>query len=103
MYYVLPRLFGSAGQTCCTEITVSTCWQPGSACQQMWPSIFAIVAEAVGHIMLLIPAAVRQLIAEGQPFADAEWEAWLKQRDEAQTNGQPFDEPPPSQRRNGRD
>ena len=45
--------------------------------------------------MLLIPAAVRKLIAEGQQKADAEWDAWLKRRDEAQTNGQPFYEPPP--------
>ena len=28
---------------------------------------------------------------------NAEWEAWLKRRDEAQANGQPFDEPSPSQ------
>ena len=66
-------------------------------------SILAIVVEVVGRIMLLIPAAVKKLIAEGQQKADAEWEAWLRRRDEAQANGQPFDEPPPSQRRNGRD
>ena len=66
-------------------------------------SVFAIVVEVVGRIMLLIPAAVRKLIAEGQQKADAEWESWLRRRDEAQANGQPFDEPPPSQRRNGRE
>ena len=66
-------------------------------------SVFAIAVEVIGRIMLLIPAAVRKLIAEGQQKADAEWEAWLKRRDEAQSNGQPFDEPPPSQRRNGRE
>ena len=28
---------------------------------------------------------------------NAAWDAWLKRRDEAQANGQPFDEPSPSQ------
>ncbi len=28
---------------------------------------------------------------------NAEWEAWLKRRDETQANGQSFDEPSPSQ------
>ena len=32
---------------------------------------------------------------------DAEWEAWLKRRDEARENGQPFDELSPSQRAQG--
>ena len=34
---------------------------------------------------------------EGRRENNAEWEAWLKRRDEAQANGQPFDEPSPSQ------
>ena len=34
---------------------------------------------------------------------DAEWDAWLKRRDEAQKNGQPFDEPSPSQRDQSQD
>ena len=34
---------------------------------------------------------------EGRREKNAEWEAWLKRRDEAQANGQPFDEPSPSQ------
>ena len=56
--------------------------------------------------MLLIPAAVKKLKEEGRREArqevNAEWEAWLKRRDEAQANGQPFDEPTPSQRRKDR-
>ena len=56
--------------------------------------------------MLLIPATVKELKEEGAREArrelNAEWETWLRRRDEAQTNGQSFDEPPPSQRRNGR-
>ena len=34
---------------------------------------------------------------EGRRETNAEWEAWLKRRDEAQANGQQFDEPSPSQ------
>lgn len=35
---------------------------------------------------------------EGRKERDAEWEAWLKRRDAALANNQPFDEPPPSAR-----
>ena len=66
-------------------------------------SVFAIVVEVIGRMVLLIPAAVKKLKEEARQELNAEWEAWLRRRDAAQTNGQPFDEPPPSQRRNGRD
>ncbi len=36
---------------------------------------------------------------EGRRERDVEWEAWLKRRDEAMANNQPFNEPPPSARR----
>ena len=35
---------------------------------------------------------------EGRKERDAQWEAWLKRRDVALANNQPFDEPPPSAR-----
>ncbi len=78
-------------------------------------SILAIVVEVVGRMVLLIPAAVKKLKEEGRQEGrqegrrearqelNAEWEAWLRRRDESQANGQSFDEPPPSQRRDGRD
>ena len=34
---------------------------------------------------------------EGHEEANAAWQAWLQRWREAQTNNQPFDEPPPSQ------
>ena len=37
--------------------------------------------------------------AEGVSSADAEWEAWLDRRSKAESDGIPFDEPPPSARR----
>ena len=70
-------------------------------------SLFAIAVEVIGRMVLLIPAAVKKLKEEGRQEGrqetHAEWEAWLRRFIEAQANGQPFDEPPPSQRRNGKD
>ena len=43
----------------------------------------------------------QQLIEQGVEQADAEWEDWIRRRDEARANNAPFDEPPPSSRRNG--
>ena len=37
-------------------------------------------------------------VAEGRRGADAEWEAWLQRRMEAEQRGEPFDEPLPSER-----
>ena len=34
--------------------------------------------------------------AEGRAEQDAMWEAWNARRMEAEENGEPFDEPPPS-------
>ena len=35
---------------------------------------------------------------EGRAERDAEWDAWNQRRMEADANGEPFTEPPPSQR-----
>ena len=62
-------------------------------------STFAIIVEVGGRIVLLIPAAIRKIKDEGRQEVHAEWEAWLKRRNEAEANNLPFDEPPPSQRK----
>jgi predicted transposase YdaD len=57
-------------------------------------------------MVLLIPAAVKKLKeqgrqqgrVEGRQEERAEWDAWLRRRNEAEANNRPFDEPPPSQR-----
>ena len=61
--------------------------------------------------MLLIPAAVKKIMEqgrqegreqgrqEGRQEERAEWEAWLRRRNEAEANNLPFNEPPPSQRK----
>ena len=69
-------------------------------------SAFAIIVEVGGRIVLLIPATIKKLKDEGRKEGEehgmererARWVEWLKRRDEAEANNQPFDEPPPSQR-----
>ncbi len=39
--------------------------------------------------------------ARGRAKERAEWRAWLERSREAQARGEPFDEPPPGERRNG--
>ena len=41
---------------------------------------------------------IARAVAEGRRGADAEWEAWLQRRMEAERRGEPFDEPLPSER-----
>ena len=38
---------------------------------------------------------------QGQSERDAEWEEWFRQFMDSQQKGIPFDEPPPSRRKNG--
>ena len=48
-----------------------------------------------------IARAVAEGVVEGRRGADAEWEAWLQRRMEAEQRGEPFDEPLPSERSAG--
>ena len=48
-----------------------------------------------------IARGIAQGIDQGQAESDAEWEDWFAQFMESQEKGIPFDEPPPSRRRNG--
>ena len=64
-------------------------------------------AKEVGSYMVLygrISRRKQQLIeqgkVEGVKQTDAEWEAWIRRRDEALANNEPFDEPPPPFLRN---
>jgi hypothetical protein len=62
-------------------------------------SAVAIIVEVGGRMVLLIPAAVKKLKEQGRQEERAEWEAWLRRRNEAEANNRPLDEPPPSQRK----
>lgn len=73
---------------------------------------FTICTEFGGRMVLLIPAAVRKLKAEGKAegvregiqMANQRWVGWLERRSAAERDGLPFDEPPPAgpQSGNGR-
>ena len=41
----------------------------------------------------------REQIARAVRGTDAEWEAWLQRRMQAEQRGEPFEEPPPSAQR----
>ena len=72
--------------------------------QGMGPIVIAVAAETlvlIEGIEMLAERYLRRRYQEGREAERKElneaWEAWLKRRDEAMANNQPFNEPPPSQ------
>ena len=53
-------------------------------------SAVAIIVEVGGRMVLLIPAAVKKLKEQGRREERAEWEAWLRRRNEAEANNRPL-------------
>ena len=41
-------------------------------------------------------------LEEGEERANRAWRDWLREREEAEAEGRPFNEPPPDQRMNGK-
>ena len=67
-------------------------------------ALFAALSwELIKPMVLFAPMLKKKFInqgrEEGREEANQRWEAWLKRRDEAEANGQPFNEPPPSEAR----
>ncbi len=72
----------------------------------------AILVEVIGYMVLLIPARIKQLKAEGHAEGHKagreeerqEWLAWYERQQVAFREGIPFNEPPPAgpQGRNGK-
>ncbi len=73
-------------------------------------ALFAALSwEVIKPMVLFAPMLKKKFIDQGRKEGLAEgeergqkaerqrWEAWLKRRDEAEANNQPFDEPPPSE------
>ena len=71
-------------------------------------AFFALVTvQGVAILMVLYNAAINLLVKpiiekhrdqgrqEGHAEANQQWEAWLQRKTEAESNGLPFDEPPP--------
>jgi hypothetical protein len=54
-----------------------------------------VIVEAVGFMILLIPARIRKLKEEGKVDMWAQWDSWNARRMKAAEQGVPFDEPPP--------
>ena len=48
-------------------------------------------------------AQIARAVAAGRRESDAEWDAWLQRRLDAEQRGEPFDEPSPSARRRAAD
>ena len=70
----------------------------------MGPIVIAVAAETlvlIEGIEMLAERYLRRRYQEGREAERKElneaWEAWLKRRDEAMANNQPFNELPPSQ------
>ena len=51
------------------------------------------------QIARAVAAAEAVAVVKGRSESDAEWDAWLERRMQAEQRGEPFDEPPPSARR----
>ncbi len=65
-----------------------------------------MVLTETGRYLMVLAAAFeewrekrrREQIARAVHENNAEWEAWLQRRAQAEQRGEPFDEPPPSAR-----
>ena len=89
-----------------------------------WPEVIIAIGQGIGPWILIIAAESiitaesymwvserykqRRYLQgheegreEGRAEAYEEWEAWNRRREAAQTAGEPFNEPPPSLKRNG--
>ena len=53
-------------------------------------------AQAKAQTKKALAEAKAQGMAQGMAQANEKWEAWLERKEAAETNGKPFDEPPPS-------
>ncbi len=61
-------------------------------------ALFAALSwELIKPMVLFAPMLKKKFIDQGRNAERQLWEAWLKRRNEAEANGQPFDEPPPSE------
>ena len=113
VYFALFILQFSAG-------TIWTVAQGAESVSALWHDLssFAITAAALsmvatetGRYLMVLAAAfeewrekrrqeqIARAVAERLRENDAEWEAWLQRRMQAEQRGEPFAEPPPSARR----
>ena len=61
-------------------------------------ALFAALSwELVKPMVLFAPMLKKWIEERARQEERQRWEAWLKRREEAEANNQPFDEPPPSE------
>ena len=93
--------------------SVAALWRDLASLAITAAAVSMVVTETGRYVMVLAAAfeewrekrrreqiarAVAEGVVEGRRGADAEWEAWLQRRMEAEQRGEPFDEPLPSER-----
>ena len=85
-------------------------WQVLASLAIMAAALSMVVTETGRYLMVLAAAfeewrekrrreQIARAVAETRRESDAEWEAWLQRRLQAEQRGEPFEEPPPSARR----
>ena len=94
--------------------SLAALWHDLSALAVTAAALSMVVTETGRYVMVLAAAfeewqekrrreQIARAVAEAEAAtlrgADAEWEAWLQQRMQAEQRGEPFAEPPPSARR----
>ena len=113
VYFALFILQFSAG-------TIWTVAQGAESVSALWHDLsslaitaaaLSMVATETGRYLMVLAAAfeewrekrrqeqIARAVAERLRENDAEWEAWLQRRMQAEQRGEPFAEPPPSARR----
>ena len=113
VYFALFILQFSAG-------TIWTMLQGAESVSALWHDLsslaitaaaLSMVATETGRYLMVLAAAfeewrekrrqeqIARAVAERLRENDAEWEAWLQRRMQAERRGEPFAEPPPSARR----
>ena len=89
-------------------------WQVLASLAITAAAVSLVVTETGRYLMVLAAAfeewrekrrreQIARALAEGRRGADAEWEAWLRRRTQAEQRGEPFEEPPPSALRRATD
>ena len=85
-------------------------WQVLASLAITAAALSMVVTETGRYLMVLAAAfeewrekrrreQIARAVAETRRESDAEWEAWLQRRLQAEQRGEPFEEPPPSARR----
>ena len=86
--------------------SVAALWHDLSSLAVTAAAVSMVITETGRYLMVLAAAFEewrekrrREQIARAVHDNDAEWEAWLQRRMQAEQRGEPFEEPPPSARR----